>query len=399
MPRPSRSVGRLAPLLLGLLITLAFAAPAHGYVYWTNFKADTIGRAMLDGSAVEQSFIGPPDPPINPCAIDIDGEYVYWANQAGSAPQGKIGRAKLDGSEVDNEFITGANNPCGVAVDASYVYWGHTGVGATTIGRARLDGTEVDQSFISGLDRPRGIAVDGGHIYWAEAVTTIGRANLSGTGVDTAFIAPFSVVDVAVTGTHIYWAPSTTRIGRANLDGSGKDEFFLTGGTSIGAVDANRSHIYWGDEGDDTIGRANLDGSAVVHGLISGADGPEGVAVTELPPPVPIVDPGPITKPTGSLRLLKVVRNRKRGTAKLIVAVSGPGPLRLAGNKKVKGATRNAKAAGRVKLPLVPKRKAKVQLLEVGRIKVLAKVTFTPTGGEPVIRSWRRPLIRQLAPR
>jgi hypothetical protein len=103
-----------------------------------------------------------------------------------------IGRADLDGTDVDQSFITGATEPWGVAVDSNYVYWVNTGTGA--IGRANLNGTDPDQSFIAGdpANVPEGIAVDDAHIYWADAEGpgngTIGRANLDGTGVNQSFI-------------------------------------------------------------------------------------------------------------------------------------------------------------------------------------------------------------------
>src|SRR3954447_14063359 len=39
-----------------LVATLALAARADAFVYWTNFNG-TIGRANLDGTGVDQSFI------------------------------------------------------------------------------------------------------------------------------------------------------------------------------------------------------------------------------------------------------------------------------------------------------------------------------------------------------
>ena len=43
--------------------------------------------------------------------------YVYWTNNDTNA----IGRANLDGTNPDQSFITGATHPLGVAVDASHV--------------------------------------------------------------------------------------------------------------------------------------------------------------------------------------------------------------------------------------------------------------------------------------
>jgi hypothetical protein len=379
-------------MVLCLLLFVALTAPAQGHVYWTNFAGDTVGRATLDGSGVDQSFIGAPDPPINPVGVAIDDEFLYWVNQAGSAPQGRIGRARLDGSEVDNEFITGANNPSGVALSATHIYWTNSGVGATTIGRAKLDGSEADQDFIEGLNRPNGIAVDANHIYWAELFGDIGRADLNGNEADTEFIAIGVARDVAVDDAHIYWADSNGKVGRASLDGNDIDGSFITDSSGTRAVDVNREHIFWTNRFNDTIGRANLDGSGVDLSFITGAAEPSGIAVSE--PPAPPLFPAPVPADPARLRLLKVVRDKRRGTAKLIVEVSGAGSVQLAANKKVRPAKRQAKAAGKVRLPLRPKARAKAQLLEKGRVKVLASVTFIPTEGKPVTERWRRALVR-----
>ena len=115
----------------------------------------------------------------------VDGRHVYWTNTGTNS--NSIGRANLDGSGVDQSFITGANDPHGVAVDGQHVYW--TNAGRDAIGRANLDGSGVDQSFITGADFPEGLAVDGQHVYWGNALNgTIGRANLDGSGVDQRFI-------------------------------------------------------------------------------------------------------------------------------------------------------------------------------------------------------------------
>lgn len=78
----------------------------------------------------------------------------------------------------------------------------------------------------------------------------------------------------------------------------------------------------------------------------------------------------------------KVKKNKKKGTAVLSFGVGGPGNAVLSG-KKVKRQSRGAKAAGRVKLPIVAKGKALKALKANGKAKVKVQVTFTPTGGSP----------------
>ena len=174
--------------------------------------------------------------------IDAPVRHVYWGNGNSST----IGRANLDGTGANQSFISGATLPEGVAVDAGHVYWtnarrGHDRAGEpgrdgrepelhhrrllprrgggrrrprlldqlgsehdragepgrdgrepelhhrrllprrgggrrrprlldqrrqSTIGRANLDGTGVNQSFITGASCPVGVAVDAGHVYW-----------------------------------------------------------------------------------------------------------------------------------------------------------------------------------------------------------------------------------------
>ncbi|MGH2991938.1 MAG: hypothetical protein ACRDL1_00165 [Solirubrobacterales bacterium] len=90
-----------------------------------------------------------------------------------------------------------------------------------------------------------------------------------------------------------------------------------------------------------------------------------------------------------------VKRNKRRGTAKLRVAVPAPGALDLARNMKVKGAEEPAEAAGEEMLPVTPTRKAKERLNEKGKARVGARVTYTPDGGEPNTQTKQLKLIKR----
>jgi virginiamycin B lyase len=58
----------------------------------------------------------------SPCGVAVDATHIYWANSTGfvrvnGSVVSTIGRAKLDGTAVDQSFIrTGAGIPQGVAV-------------------------------------------------------------------------------------------------------------------------------------------------------------------------------------------------------------------------------------------------------------------------------------------
>jgi Divergent InlB B-repeat domain len=284
----------LLAALVATLGVLALPGSAGAFVYWANH--DSIGRANLDGSGVDQSFI--PLRGANLCSVGVDGGHVYWGS---GDYTGFIGRANLGGTGVNRSFISLGlfHVPCGVAVDSAHLYWPDTaGSSVPSIGRASLNGTGVDPSFITGAGSACGFAVDGGHVYWGRAPelgASIARANLNGTGVDESFIPVHDnffdrPCGVAVDGGHVYWARSNNvlegvdSIGRANLNGSGVEQNFITGASDPCGVAVDGGHIYWANTGTDTIGRANLDGSGVNQNFITVAPFAScGVAVDGLP--------------------------------------------------------------------------------------------------------------------
>jgi hypothetical protein len=147
-------------------------------IYWGNPSTGAIGRVNLDGTGLDPAFItglttgvgaGRPGPP-GPCMGVSDGAHIYWANSDGT-----IGRANVDGTGVNNSFISlpvvsggppapfpggggAAAWPIPCAHDSTYLYWADAGATAA-IGRARLDGTDVEPDFITGLNMPSGCAV------------------------------------------------------------------------------------------------------------------------------------------------------------------------------------------------------------------------------------------------
>ena len=114
--------------------------------------------------------------------------YVYWTNN----DTGAIGRANLDGTDANQSFITGANHPYGLAVDGAHLYWTND-FGNGTIGRADLDGTGATRASSPRGSRMRtawvtvtcgsGVAVDGAHVYWVSKFGDPRTPPLSGFGL------------------------------------------------------------------------------------------------------------------------------------------------------------------------------------------------------------------------
>jgi hypothetical protein len=266
--------GFAAVLWVGLFVILSFTpAQAADYIYWTNYGNGTIGRANLNGTSPNQSFItGGSDP----TGVVVDSNYIYWTNYG----NGTIGRANLDGTSPNQSWITGCSNPIGIAINGSYVYWANNDT--NTIGRANLDGTSPNQSWITGVSNPFGIAIDSSYVYWPNYGTnTIGRANLDGTSPNQSWITGCSgPAGIAVDGSYVYWANNVGgTIGRANLDGSSPNQSWISGASSPYGVTAGADYIYWTNYGNGTIGRANLDGTSPNQSWISGCSSPVGVHV------------------------------------------------------------------------------------------------------------------------
>jgi virginiamycin B lyase len=97
--------------VFGSTLNAGGVAVDTAHLYWANevtFPVHSIGRANLDQSAATNNFIPTPD---QPAGVAVDNAHVYWGNPDA------IGRANLNGTGVDQSFIAGAG-PAGVAVDA-----------------------------------------------------------------------------------------------------------------------------------------------------------------------------------------------------------------------------------------------------------------------------------------
>lgn len=91
---------------------------------------------------------------------------------------------------------------------------------------------------------------------------------------------------------------------------------------------------------------------------------------------------------------IKKKLNKAKGTATLTVTVPAAGTLTVSGKGIVK-AQRKSTAAKTLKLAVKTKGKTKKRLLANGRVKVTAKVSFTPTGAAPATTS--KPLNLKIA--
>ena len=255
--------------------------PATGTskLYWTDWGADKIQRADLDGSNVEDlvSDAGLDGP--DGLALDVSGGKLYWADSGTN----KIQRANLDGSGIE-DLATDQNLPFGLALDVSggKMYWTNRYPGQ--IQRANLDGSGVEELVTTAVALPGALALDvaGGKMYWTSVVlggqNKIQRADLNGSNVEdlvtSGLSSPFGLaLDVA--GGKIYWTDrGTDKIQRADLNGANVEDLVTSGLSSPNgiALDLAGGKIYWADAETDKVQRANLDGSGV-EDLLTSSDG------------------------------------------------------------------------------------------------------------------------------
>jgi hypothetical protein len=92
--------------------------------------------------------------------------------------------------------------------------------------------------------------------------------------------------------------------------------------------------------------------------------------------------------PTNAFELRGINLHRKKGTADLKLRLPNPGELALSGNG-LKGVTRAVTVTSPhiVRLPMISTGKKRAKLNQTSRVRVKAKVTYTPTGGDPSTQS------------
>jgi hypothetical protein len=287
---------------------------AGSHIYWANPATGGIGRANLDGSNVQPSFIGVPEGecemefkvqvgeevitetrkvpiPASPRYVAVEGEYIYWTNTGREDPLegpldggGTIGRAKLNGEtveEVDPDFICGedpahhpgeryVSNPQGIAVNSSHIYWANAAIQDptnSTIARAPTDGSAVEGKFAKvGAVNGRvayGVGLSATHVYFDMNEETnnggyVARVPLEGGAREERFAGEARLRGLAVDAEHVYWASqSEGAIGRADLELENREKEFVKTSGTVNGVAADAEHLYWSVNGESATNPGN----------------------------------------------------------------------------------------------------------------------------------------------
>jgi hypothetical protein len=80
--------------------------------------------------------------------------------------------------------------------------------------------------------------------------------------------------------TGLYWtSDGSNTIGSANLDGTGVNQSLISGADGPEGVAVDATYVYWTNFTSETIGRANLNGTGVNQNFISTSGRPFGIVV------------------------------------------------------------------------------------------------------------------------
>lgn len=118
-------------------------AVGGGYIYWT--AEHKLTRLALSGGIPQRLYEDKASNGL--CGVATDAAHVYWGGFGES-----IGRAGLDGSHPEPSFITGIERPCGVAVQGPHIYW------TRNIPPGAVEGTAVEGNRVAEMiiDHPGG---------------------------------------------------------------------------------------------------------------------------------------------------------------------------------------------------------------------------------------------------
>ena len=449
LPRPARGARLFVPAAALVLLIASVSSARAAPVVSGEFDVSGLGTdnalttgpdgnvwVTLDGGAADVAQITPagvvtehelgadPMDVTNPIGITVGPDGNLWVTQTGgvakfspadpsaaeafmldtgggdargitAGPDGNLWTAsdnqvvRVDPVDPEDETLFDVlGDGRDIAADGDGNLWVADAGGAQIVG-VTTDGDPAPGSPYAVGGMPQGVAGGPGtQIAYANPGTdpqTVGRITPGGAPLvtPTPLADPFGV---ALGADGAYWIAqfATDDLGRLTPDGQYSTLDGFSAGSGPRKVAAGPGNTLW----------VTLDGADKI-GRVSGVEGPS-------PPP------SNVQPPPNQFTIVKVKRNKRKGIAKVVVDIPGPGELELAKNMKVKPASKQPGSAGREKLKLKPRGKAKRKLSKRRlkrrlrcdgkpklKARVKAKVTYTPVGGTSRTKQRKLKLVRK----
>jgi DNA-binding beta-propeller fold protein YncE len=432
---------------------------AAGKIYWANFgfvlrdSGTTIGVANLDGS--DAHILPLPAGMVHaPHGLAINAGKLYWTNRDPGSGQSWIGVANLDGSGAAffNAGAATVNGPRGLAIDQNKLYWANWN--GNSISFANLGGGGGGNLNAGGatVQGPEGVAFDrAGRLFFSNFDETahpnrISYLRLDGSGgadLDTSPLTPDDPHGVAIDppAGRIYWAEyDGGRISYANLSGGGGTVLNTAGvtpngpelpvlleppagagGPQINGSGAPRAKLRctqgsWGPDMLDTLlyraprsySYSWIRQGKTVPGANTNTLKSKGVAEYRCRVAASnlVGSAAQIGELQATFKVGKETLDAGSGTARLLVAVPGPGKLSLRGKGIAKtrlrrferaGETvaRKVKHRGKVRLLVAASGKAEKRLRRSGHATLKAKVVYAPRGGVASVQARHLKLVER----
>jgi len=230
-------------------------------VYWTNYvQIGAVMKVQKNGTGVTALWSSQ----YYPQSIAADGTYVYWTDYDYGATNSSVNSVDTTFNYINVLAYWDYYNPycpTGVSVDATNVYWADScdsswngSVGSVPIGGGALSivGTNMPNVFAtanyggsvySSAGNPSAIAADAGHYY-----TTDGT-NVSKDG--SVLASDAGALGIAVDASHIYWANTDGTVKKIPIGGG--TVVTLAKGASAAYVAVDATSVYWTDPGAGTV--------------------------------------------------------------------------------------------------------------------------------------------------
>jgi hypothetical protein len=145
------------------------------YLYATDRYDGYVGKFLLDGTVVNETFLSNLD---SPAGISVFGGYLYVTNRNA----GTVQKFNASSGGLDTLFhtITGLNDPTDIAVTSSNVFVAEFGSGR--VDKFALNGTTVSSPLTTGSGHPYGLAVSGSTLLVGDAIDGVIRSFDSSNG-------------------------------------------------------------------------------------------------------------------------------------------------------------------------------------------------------------------------